>query len=222
MPGLGRTFCLGYSDQNIRLWFFAGGRARCRRYRRWQRASGRGVRVSATGTFPHEGPGRGSSGIVSTVAGMIMIARYTIRPLDIRTWDAFARLLDKHHGAGSAPRLVHLVSSAHRDEQQRRRRAGVQGAPGPGGQGARGLGIRRRSRGGLVPVRSRRWPSPPTARRDRSDRAAPGGAVVAVVSPDFRLRPPCPTDGGDSLACVADGRCYGIQGVGPSEEESAR
>lgn len=53
---------------------------------------------------------------------MIMIAHYTIRPLDIRTWDAFARLLDKHHGAGSAPRLVHLVSSAHRDEQQRRKR----------------------------------------------------------------------------------------------------
>jgi integrase/recombinase XerD len=60
------------------------------------------------------------------------------------------------------------------------------------------------------------------ARRDRSDRAAPGGAVVAGVSPHFRLRPPCPTDGGDSLARVADGRCYSMQGVGPAGEESAR
>jgi hypothetical protein len=38
-----------------------------------------------------------------TVPGMIMIAHYTMRPLYTRTWDAFARLLDKHHGAGSAP-----------------------------------------------------------------------------------------------------------------------
>jgi hypothetical protein len=43
------------------------------------------------------------------------------------------RPLDKHHGAVRRRRLVHLVSSAHRDEQQRRR-AGVQGAPGPGGK----------------------------------------------------------------------------------------
>jgi GNAT superfamily N-acetyltransferase len=28
------------------------------------------------------------------------MSEYTIRPLDIGTWDAFARLLDKHHGAG--------------------------------------------------------------------------------------------------------------------------
>jgi hypothetical protein len=102
VAGLGRTFCLGHSDQNIRLWFFAGGRARCggtgvaasQRMRRW---------VSATGTSAHESPGRGSSGIVSTVAGMIMIAHCSMRSLDTRTWGAFARLLDKHDGAGSAP-----------------------------------------------------------------------------------------------------------------------
>jgi GNAT superfamily N-acetyltransferase len=28
------------------------------------------------------------------------MSQYTIRPLDGETWDAYARLLDKHHGAG--------------------------------------------------------------------------------------------------------------------------
>jgi GNAT superfamily N-acetyltransferase len=34
---------------------------------------------------------------VGTVSGM---SQYTTRPLDAGTWDAFARLLDKHNGAG--------------------------------------------------------------------------------------------------------------------------
>jgi hypothetical protein len=42
------------------------------------------------------------------------------------------------------------------------------------------------------------------------------------AGPDGEMTDGEMTDGGDSLACVADGRCYGIQGVGPSEEESAR
>jgi hypothetical protein len=28
------------------------------------------------------------------------MSEYTVRPLDVETWDAFARLLDKHNGAG--------------------------------------------------------------------------------------------------------------------------
>ena len=28
------------------------------------------------------------------------MSQYTTRPLDTATWDAFDRLLDKHHGAG--------------------------------------------------------------------------------------------------------------------------
>jgi GNAT superfamily N-acetyltransferase len=29
-----------------------------------------------------------------------MMSEYTVRPLDTDTWDAYVRLLDKHHGAG--------------------------------------------------------------------------------------------------------------------------
>jgi hypothetical protein len=60
---------------------------------------------------------------------MIMIARYTIRPLDTRTWDALTGRWTSTTARVRRRRLVHLVSSAHRDEQQRRRRAGVQGTP---------------------------------------------------------------------------------------------
>jgi hypothetical protein len=152
---------------------------------------------------------------------MIMIARYTVRPLGTRTWDAFAgrwASTTARSGAGGWCTWFHPRTET---------------SSSAGGRACKGRPVREgKAYAALVSDSDLAvaWcQSGAVAGRARRQLAEidqivphPGGAGVAVVSPDSRLRPPCPADGGDSLACVADGRCYGLQGVSPCEEESAR
>jgi hypothetical protein len=117
-------------------------------------------------------------------------------------------------------RLVHLISSAHRDEQQRRKRQACKERLVREGKAHAALVSGCDLAVAWCQARPVPRPSSPATRLDRSDCAAPGGAVVAALS--LISGSVCPADDADNLACIADVRCYGVQGAGPSEEESAR
>ena len=105
--------------------------------------------------------------------------------------------------------LVRLVSSSHRDEQARRNRQACKQRLVREGKAHAALVF-----DGDLAVASCQFgavPGEPAHSSPRPIRSCrPCGAAVAAVSPDSRRRPAGPTDGGDNLACIADGRCYGI------------
>ena len=95
-------------------------------------------------------------------------------------------------------------SSAHRDEQRRRNRQACNERLVREGKAHAVLVFD----GDLAVAWCQFGAVPGRARRQLAEIdqiVPPGGAVVTVVSAGFRLRAPCPTDGDDSLACVADG-----------------
>ena len=78
---------------------------------------------------------------------------YVVKPLSADTWDAFARLVERHNGVFGGCWCTWFHTFRRREDVHCGRQSRAQGAAGQGGSGARRIGPRRRRGSRLGPVR---------------------------------------------------------------------